>query len=380
MKTLIIGAGSDLGVHIDGAHIGPVQLASDLQSFYKGDKLSFVQDESILKSRNLSDRRKNEYDIDKFNTSVYKAIVENYKEDIFPILLGGDHSVAVASALASAKKYTDIGIIWIDAHGDFNTFDTTITGNIHGLPLAAITGYKNHELRYFHDGNTINPQNAVVVGARSLDPAEKDNLRYAGVTVFTTEDIKTRGVDAVMNEAFEIATKRTKGVHVSFDLDVIDPSLAPGVSVPEFDGITVEEAMAINKNIVNHFDHVVSYDLVEYNPLRDIDRKTEQIAINLVAQIIKNAEKKDKYGKIDLTQHQAEQYKIKIVPPKEEQTEANPGFKIVPPTEPNQEQQIPTETPSIEPPAETPAPTEQPTPVETPQPVEQPTLPQLDRL
>lgn len=373
MKTLIIGAGSDLGVHIDGAHIGPVQLASDLQSFYKGDKLSFVQDESILKSRNLSDRRKNEYDIDKFNTSVYKAIVENYKEDIFPILLGGDHSVAVASALASAKKYTDIGIIWIDAHGDFNTFDTTITGNIHGLPLAAITGYKNHELRYFHDGNTINPQNAVVVGARSLDPAEKDNLRYAGVTVFTTEDIKTRGVDAVMNEAFEIATKRTKGVHVSFDLDVIDPSLAPGVSVPEFDGLTVEEAMAINKNIVNHFDHVVSYDLVEYNPLRDIDRKTEQIAINLVAQIIKNAEKKDKYGKIDLTQHQAEQYKIKIVPPKEEQTETNPGFKIVPPSEPT-DTPTPTETQSVEQPVETAAPIEQPTPVE------QPTLPQLDRL
>ena len=375
MKTLIIGAGSDLGVHIDGAHIGPVQLASDLQSFYKGDKLSFVQDESILKSRNLSDRRKNEYDIDKFNTSVYKAIVDNYnKEDIFPILLGGDHSVAVASALASAKKYTDIGIIWVDAHGDFNTFDTTITGNIHGLPLAAITGYKNHELRYFHDGNTINPQNAVVVGARSLDPAEKDNLRYAGVTVFTTEDIKTRGVDAVMNEAFEIATKRTKGVHISFDLDVIDPSLAPGVSVPEFDGLTVEEAMAINKNIVNHFDHVVSYDLVEYNPLRDIDRKTEQIAINLIAQIIKNAEKKDKYGKIDLTQHQAEQYKIKIVPPKEEQSEQNPGFKIVPPSEPTPEP-TPTET-TAQPPVETAQPTVEPTQVETPQ----PTLPQLGRL
>lgn len=352
MKTLIIGAGSDLGVHIDGAHIGPVQLSSDLQSFYKGDRISFIQDESILKSRNLSDRRKNEYDIDKFNTAVYKAIVENYKEECFPILLGGDHSVAVASALASAKKYTDIGIIWIDAHGDFNTFDTTITGNIHGLPLAAITGYKNHELRYFHDGNVINPQNAVVVGARSLDPAEKDNLRYAGVTVFTTEDIKTRGVDAVMNEAFEIATKRTKGVHVSYDLDVIDPSFAPGVSVPEFDGLTIEEAMAINKNIINHFDHVVSYDLVEYNPLRDIERKTEQIAINLIAQIIKAAEKKDKYGKIDLTQQQAEQYKIKIVPPKEEQTETNPGFKIVPPTEVQQEQPIestPVETaPPIE--------------------------------
>ena len=176
-----------------------------------------------------------------------------------------------------------------------------------------------------------------------------------------------------MNEAFEIVTKRTKGVHVSFDLDVIDPSYAPGVSVPEFDGLTVEEAMAINKNIINHFEHVVSYDLVEYNPLRDIERRTEQIAINLIAQIIKAAEKKDKYGKIDLTQHQAEQYKIKIVPPKEEQTEQNPGFKIVPPTEVQQTETQPAEP--VQP--EQPQPFEQ-QPAQEPQPT--PSVQQLERL
>lgn len=377
MKTIIVGAGSDLGVHIDGAHIGPAQLSSDLQSFYKGDRISFVQDENILKSRNLSDRRKNEYDIDKFNSAIYKAILENINNDAFPILLGGDHSVAVASALASAKKYTDIGIIWIDAHGDYNTFDTTITGNIHGLPLATITGYKNHELRYFHDGNTINPENAVVVGARSLDPAEKDNLKYAGVTVFTTEDIKEQGAEAIMNKAFEIASKKTKGVHVSFDLDVIDPSFAPGVSVPEFDGLTTEEAMEINKQVVKHMEKVVSYDLVEYNPLRDLERKTEQIAINLVAQIIKAVEKKDKYGKIDLTQQQAEQYKVKIVPPKDEQ---QPEIKIVPPTELQQ----PTEVQQVtEQPAETPVPTQPQvieTPVQQPQQVQPTVQPELQRL
>lgn len=377
MKTIIVGAGSDLGVHIDGAHIGPAQLSSDLQSFYKGDRISFVQDENILKSRNLSDRRKNEYDIDKFNTAIYKAILENINNDAFPILLGGDHSVAVASALASAKKYTDIGIIWIDAHGDYNTFDTTITGNIHGLPLAAITGYKNHELRYFHDGNTINPENAVIVGARSLDPAEKDNLKYAGVTVFTTEDIKEQGAEAIMNKAFEIASKKTKGVHISFDLDVIDPSFAPGVSVPEFDGLTIEEAMEINKQVVKHMEKVVSYDLVEYNPLRDLERKTEQIAINLVAQIIKAVEKKDKYGKIDLTQQQAEQYKVKIVPPKDEQ---QPEVKIAPPTELPQ----PTEVQQVtEQPAETPVPTQPQaieTPVQQPQQVQSTAQPELQRL
>lgn len=305
MKTIIIGAGSDLGVHIDGAHLGPVQLTNDLQSFYKGETISFIQDENILKSRNLSDRRKNEYEIDKFNTSLYKVILEKIHQEYFPILIGGDHSISVASALASAKEHTEIGIIWIDSHPDYNTFESTLTGNIHGLPLATITGYKNHELRYFHDGNTIHPSKTVIVGARSIDEAEKDNLRYAGVTVFTTQDIKERGVEAIMEEAFEIAGKRTKGVHISYDLDIIDPIEAPGVSIPEFDGISIEEAMKINEHIIKHMEQVTSYDLVEFNPLRDQERKTEQIAVNLLAQIIKAAERKDKYGKINLTQPQA---------------------------------------------------------------------------
>lgn len=292
MKTVIIGAGSDLGVHIDGSQLGPVQLLNDLNGFYKGEVLSLKRDESIIKSRNLSDRRKNEYEIEKFNTTLYNAILEKQKQDYFPILVGGDHSVAVASALASCKKYNDVGIIWIDAHTDYNTFETTVTGNIHGLPLAAITGYKCQELRYFHDGNIIQPARCVVVGARSIDDWEKDNVKYSGITVFTTEDIKERGVNAVMEEAFQIASKRTKGVHISYDLDIIDPEIAPGVSVPELNGITEDEAMTINDQIVKHIDQVVSFDLVEFNPLRDINRKTEQIAVNILAQIIKATDEK----------------------------------------------------------------------------------------
>ena len=295
MKTFIIGAGSDLGVHIDGAHLGPIHLMNDLKGFYKGESFSLVQNENIIKSRNLSDRRKNEYEIDKFNTQLYKTILEKVKDGYFPITIGGDHSVAVASALASAKVHDNIGIIWFDAHTDYNTFETTVSGNIHGLPLAAITGYKNHELRYFYDGNTIQPSKTVVVGARSIDDWEKDNIKYSGITVFTTEDIKEKGVEAVVEEAFAIAGNRTKGVHISYDLDLIDPEIAPGVSIPEFDGITEEEAMKINELIMKHLDQVVSYDLVEFNPLRDKDRKTEQIAVNLLAQMIRAVENKGKY-------------------------------------------------------------------------------------
>lgn len=295
MRTMIFGAGSDLGVHIDGASLGPKQLLNDLSSFYKGESMLFQQDPNIIKSRNFGDRRKNEYDVEKFNSALYKAIVEKSKEEYFPILIGGDHSVAIASALASAKVNTDVGIIWIDAHTDYNTFETTITGNIHGLPLAAITGYKCNELRYYHDGKVIQPSRTVIIGARSIDDAEKDNLRYAGVTVFSTQDIKEKGIDAIMDEAFKIAGYKTKGIHVSYDIDVIDPYVAPGVSIPEYDGISEEEAMKINEYLVKHMKDILSFDLVEFNPLRDQDRRTEQIALNILTQIITASEQKKKW-------------------------------------------------------------------------------------
>lgn len=295
MRTMIFGAGTDLGVNIDGASLGPVQLMNDLKAFYKGESMMFEQDKDIIKSRNLSDRRKNEYEIEKFNTNLYKNMVDKIKEEYFPIMIGGDHSATIASALASAKVNIDVGIIWIDAHTDYNTFETTVTGNIHGLPLAAINGYKNSELRYYHDGKVIQPSRTVIIGARSIDDAEKDNVKYSGVTVFTTQDIKEKGIEAIMDEAFKIAGYKTKGIHISYDLDIIDPDIAPGVSVPEFDGINEEEAMQINEYIISHMQSVLSYDLVEFNPLRDVDRKTEQIALNLLAQVIRAAENKKKW-------------------------------------------------------------------------------------
>ena len=294
---MIFGAGTDLGVHIDGANLGPVQLLNDLKAFYKGESMLFERDKDIIKSRNLSDRRKNEYEVEEFNTNLYKNMVEKIKEEYFPIMVGGDHSASIASALASAKVNVDIGIIWIDAHTDYNTFETTVTGNIHGLPLAAINGYKNQELRYYHNGKIIQPSRTVIIGARSIDEAEKDNVKYSGVTVFSTQDIKEKGIDAIMDEAFKIAGYKTKGIHISYDLDVIDPDVAPGVSIPEFDGISEEEAMKINEYIITHMDSVLSYDLVEFNPLRDIDRKTEQIALNILAQVIRAVENKKKVVK-----------------------------------------------------------------------------------
>lgn len=292
MKTMIFGAGSDLGVNIDGTDLGARQLINDLKDFYKGESVMLQKDKAVIKSKDLANLRKNEHEIEKFNSNLYKNIVDRIEEKYFSILVGGDHSVAIASALASAKVNGDIGIIWIDAHTDYNTFETTVTGNIHGLPLAAINGYKNAELRSYHEGEVIQPAKTVIVGARSIDEAEKYNVQDSGVTVFTTEDIKEKGIEAIMDKAFKIAGYKTKGIHISYDLDIIDPDVAPGVSVPEVCGISENEAITINEYIIKHIDEVVSYDLVELNPLKDIDGKTEKIALKLLEQIIRAAEKK----------------------------------------------------------------------------------------
>lgn len=293
MKSIIIGAGSDLGVHIDGSSLGPVQLINDIKSFYNGETTTIMQEEDILKSRNLSDRRKNEYEVDEINTKIYNTILEKEKDNYFPIVIGGDSSITIPTALASSKVRENIGMILFSPYTNYNTFDTTVSGNINGMSLAAINGYKNNELRYYHDGNVIQPTKTVVVGARSIDDWEKDNVKYSGLNVFTSEDIKQKGLETVINEAFSIANERTKGIHISFDLGLLDPSIAPGVSIPEFDGMSEEEVMNINKLIIAHMKDITSYDLVEFNPLRDENRKTEQIALNILAQIINAVNKKN---------------------------------------------------------------------------------------
>lgn len=295
MKSILIGAGSDLGVHIDGCRLAPTQLTRDLASFYQGEVISFEQDESIIKSRNLSDRTKNKYEVNELNEKIYKTTLEKIKEGYFPITVGGDKSVTIPSCLADIRANEEIGLIVIGAHADYNTFDTTETGNLNGLPTACVTGFKCEELRTFHRGDIFQPSKTVLIGVRNMNPKEQDNLKYSGITVFSTDDIKNNGAKSIIDKAFEITTYKTKGVHICYDLDIIDPSVAPGISIPEFNGIDEATAMNINDSILEHFDNVTGYDLVELNPLRDINRKTEQIALNILFKTIKRIEElKDK--------------------------------------------------------------------------------------
>src|SRR5699024_11135899 len=145
-----------------------------------------------------------------------------------------------------------------------NTFETTQSGKLHGLPYAVITGYEKKLLADFHNGNFYNPKNAVILGGRDIDELELPNIKDAGVTLISTKDIHKYGAEAMFKKAMEIASNGTDGVHISYDLDVIDPKIAPGVSVPAIDGISLDEAYKIadlineeiNKDIVKSFDLV----------------------------------------------------------------------------------------------------------------------------
>ena len=231
---------------------------------------------------NKNNKKKNLNPVNAFNTKLYNLVNDVVKNGEFPITLGGDHVIAIASALASINTHKNMGIIWFDSHADFNTYPTSVTGNLHGLPLAVATHYEKSILSDFHDGPFYNFKNAVIVGGRDIDPWEWGNVLDAGVTVFSTEDIKKYGVEEICKKAFAIASNGTDGVHISFDLDLIDPNVAPGVSIPAKNGINLEEAYALADEITKYSDIIKSADLVEYNPLFDKDNVTKEIATNIL--------------------------------------------------------------------------------------------------
>lgn len=284
----IINACTDLGVHVNGAHLGPIELTKNL-THNNINEIFTLQYNNVVKELEKNNKRKNIDELNKFNEKLYNIVTSSLNNEKLPLTIGGDHSLAIASALASIKKYENMGIIWFDSHGDFNTFDTTVSGNIHGLPLAVVTNYEKRDLASFHSGNFYKPQNTVIVGARDIDyPFEIENLKEAGVTVFSTEDVRNEGADVITKKAFEIASKNTNGVHVSFDIDLIDPKIAPGVSIPAIDGINLDEAYSMVDTIIKKKNLVKSIDLVEYNPTLDVNNETKIIALNIFNKFLNN--------------------------------------------------------------------------------------------
>lgn len=337
-KIAIINACTDLGVHVNGASLGAHMLTKDLhfdtishQYTIKDNQVKenanpkkqtttcqeindFVQEFNRLllsmhelhfekkmaedkaklyqkkmhdlvlsvKALDTKNEKRNLEQINEFNKKLYNQVLQSIDANEFPLTVGGDHIIAIASSLASIKKHQNLGMIWFDSHADYNTYSTSVTGNLHGLPLAVATHFEKDILADFHQGPFYDPKHTVIVGGRDIDPWEWGNILEAGVTVFSTKDIQKYGAEEICKKAFEIASNGTAGVHISFDLDLIDPEVAPGVSVPAKNGITLKETYELVNEIVKYANVIKSADLVEYNPVLDKDGKT----INLAKEIL----------------------------------------------------------------------------------------------
>jgi arginase len=203
-----------------------------------------------------------------------------------PIVLGGDHSLAVGSVAGTAQHFRarnqTVGLIWIDAHADFNTPETSQSGNVHGMPLAALVGLGPAPLSNLLGWSPkVLARNTVLVGVRDIDRAERENIHRAGVTTFTMRDIDEVGLRAVMEKAIEIAAGGTAGYHVSLDMDWVDPEEAPGVGTPVPGGATYREAHLAMEILADH-DGIRSFDLVEVNPVLDEHNRTAELAVALI--------------------------------------------------------------------------------------------------
>ena len=218
-------------------------------------------------------------------TKSAELVVKALEAGKVPMVLGGDHSVAAGTVSGVAEFYRrdnkKIGLIWIDAHSDINTPETSPSGNVHGMPLAALMGLGPAELgNIYNFWPKVKPENCVLFGVRDVDATEKENIRRAGIEVVTMRDIDERGMRAVMEDALRMAGRGTVGYHVSLDMDWIDPEDAPGVGTPVRGGATYREAHLAMEIIADH-GRMLSFEIVEVNPVLDEQNQTADLAVEL---------------------------------------------------------------------------------------------------
>jgi arginase len=232
------------------------------------------------------ERKKYVHEISRVCERAYQTSLASLVEGAVPIVLGGDHSLAAGSVAAAAEwarraRQLPIGLLWIDAHGDMNTPATTLSGNVHGMPLAALLGTEPAELARIGGWlPKVLAAKTVLIGVRNLDEREKILVRDSNVHVFTMKEIDRQGIASVAEQAITLAGDGTAGIHLSFDLDACDPSIAPGVGTPVKGGLDYREAHLLME-IVADSARLTSLDLVEVNPTLDVRNQTAQLGAEL---------------------------------------------------------------------------------------------------
>lgn len=288
MRVRIIGVPMDLGADRRGVDIGPSAIRYAGLSDHLRDLGHSVHDIGNVvvpqpESKPMgTPRLKYLEPIVQVSEELARVVTDALQEQEFPLILGGDHSIALGSISGVANVYKQVGVIWIDAHGDFNTEETSPSGNIHGMVLAALSGLGSRQLT--HVGGwapKIQASNIVIVGARDLDSGEQELLRTHHVHVFTMSDIDRLSMSNVMGQAIALAGRQEHAIHLSLDMDSLDPREAPGVGTPVRGGLSYREAH-LAMEMIAHSQQLVSMDVVEVNSILDRENATAQLAVELI--------------------------------------------------------------------------------------------------
>ncbi len=290
-SVTIIGVPLDYGAGRRGVDMGPSAIRyAGLQEKIRrlGHQVNDIGNlpVPVPESRQAKNPRLKYLDeIVKVSRVLARAVERTLAEGAFPLILGGDHSIAMGSVAGLVRKFDRLGILWFDAHGDFNTEETSPSGNVHGMPAAVMAGHGNPRLTSLFGGRFVDLAKVVYVGVRTLDALEAEALRQSAATVYSMHDIDRYGLREVMARAIEIVTTNTDGVHVSFDIDCVDPLYAPGSGTPFSGGLTEREAY-LGLELVAEKDFAASFEMVEVNPILDEQNRTGKLAANLIAAML----------------------------------------------------------------------------------------------
>ena len=284
----IIGVPIDLGQSHRGVDLGPgalryAGLAARLEQL--GYEVHDIGNLNVPVRESLAHERNQRYlpSIHRVCEAAYLAGQQAVARGRIPIFLGGDHSISVGT-IAGVTHEQPAGVLWIDAHGDYHTADSSYSGNIHGMALALLLGNGYSELvDVGRPGATLQPNDVVMIGVRDLDAGERQSLRESGVTVYTMRDIDERGIAAVTKEALSRLRHRER-LHVSLDIDALDPQASPGAGTLVPGGLTYREAQLLMELIADS-GRLSSLDIVEINPILDTHNKTAKTAVELIASL-----------------------------------------------------------------------------------------------
>jgi arginase len=291
-RIAVIGAPLDLGAGRRGVDMGPsaIRVANlDKRLQRLGYEVQDLGNVKVEQAESILSGPENAHylpEISQTCKTIASLVAKVLAKGEMPLVLGGDHSVAVGTVSGVARHYRkrkkSIGLLWIDAHADMNTPETSPSGNVHGMPLACLVGMGPRELSHLYNfAPKVDPKNVALVGVRDVDQLEKPHVKKSGVRAFTMRDIDEKGMRPVMKEAIEIACAGTDGFHLSFDMDSVDPQFAPGVGTPVRGGITYREAH-LAMEIVNDSRRMLSLEVVEVNPVIDEVNRTAELAVELI--------------------------------------------------------------------------------------------------